>query len=241
MAEKKIAKKHREYVNTLVGHYFPGKKLRIIPLGGGLTNKVFAVKVGPEELVIRLGTDKDKINAFLKEQWAVTKAREKKLPVPEILEVGISIIPMPYMISRKVLGENATGHANQSEILHELGRLAATIHTIPTSGYGQTFDWSENSLSKNDKWKQFILDEWKGKERLEMLRKLKMISLAGYRRIKIELGKLSRLKGNPCLQHGDLRLKNTMVDKPGKDHSAHRLGRLHFCNRSILGLFYCPA
>lgn len=216
MAEKKISNEHRKYVQALVGHYFPGKKLRIVPLGGGLTNKVFGVKAGSEDLVVRLGLEKDKINSFLKEQWAVTQARKKKIPVPEILEVGISLIPVAYMISRKVSGVNAYKHIAQSEILHDLGKLASIIHSIQTTGYGHTFDWSENSLSKNEQWRQFIMDEWKGLARLETLKKLKMISPLAYRHIKVELNQLSRWKGNPCLHHGDLRLKNTMVDTEGK-------------------------
>ena len=177
MPEKKIEREHRKYVQR---HWsdiiFPGKSSGLFPIGGGLTNKVFGVKAGSEELVVRLGLEKDKINSFLKEQWAVTKARKKKVPVPEILEVGISIIPLPYMISRKVLGANAYGHSAQTEILHALGKLASIIHSIPTNGYGHTFDWSENSLSKSEKWRQFIMDEWKGMERLETLKKLRMIS-----------------------------------------------------------------
>lgn len=208
--------KHAKLVRELITYHYKKKALKITPLGGGLTNFVFGVSAGKEELVVRMSEERDKINFFLKEQWAVARAKEKGIPVPEILEVGNDIIPVPYMIMRKIDGEEATHHPARWEIVKEMGRLAAIIHTIPTKGFGHMFDWSQNTLSKNQSWKEYLECELRIEERLTILRKQKMLPAKSFRRLAIELQKMQNWKGNPCLHHGDLRLKNVMTDKKGK-------------------------
>jgi aminoglycoside phosphotransferase (APT) family kinase protein len=208
--------KHAKLVRQLIEHHYKKKALTITPLSGGLTNFVFGVSAGKEELVVRMSEEREKINFFLKEQWAVARAKEKGIPVPEILEVGNDIIPIPYMIMRKIDGEEATHHPDRWEIVKEMGRLAAIIHTIPTKGFGHMFDWSQNTLSKNQSWKDYLECELKVDERLTILRKHKMLPAKTFRRLSIELAKMRNWKGSPCLHHGDLRLKNVMTDKKGK-------------------------
>jgi aminoglycoside phosphotransferase (APT) family kinase protein len=176
---------------------------------------VYAVHAGREQLVVRISEQVDKINYFMKEQWATNQARSFSIPVPEILEVGNSIIPMPYMISKKIAGDTAVHHPDRLKILHELGKWASVIHHIPTKGYGKMFDWSHNSLSKNDSWKNYLVEELKARERLELLFKTNMITSAMRRRLNDELNKILNWKGRTCLQHGDLRLKNVMVNEKG--------------------------
>lgn len=213
---KKAADETKKLALNLVEHHFPRKKITIEPLGGGITNFVFSVRAGREDLVVRISDQVDKINFFMKEQWATSAARLVDIPVPEILEVGNSIIPLPYMISRKIEGEIAVNHPARLDVLNQLGRLAAAIHRIPTKGYGQMFDWSQNSLSKNDSWKQFLVEELKAKERISMLGDKGMISPVVCRRLKEELTRIMSWKGRTCLQHGDLRLKNVMINDKAK-------------------------
>ena len=139
--------KHAKLARQLIEYHYKKKALTIQPLGGGLSNFVFGVTAGREELVVRMSEEREKINFFLKEQWAVARAKEKGVPVPEILEVGNDIIPVPYMIMRKINGEEASHHPDRWEIIKEMGRFAAIIHTIPTNCYGHMFDWSQNTLS----------------------------------------------------------------------------------------------
>ena len=126
--------KHAALVRQLVRHHFPKKVIVVKPLSGGLTNFVFAVSAGQERLVVRLSDKPEKIHFFQKEQWAVAQAKKKGIPVPEILEVGNDIIPMPYMISNKIEGEEAT---------HQPGQFAATTEPgqryFPRPQRGQRF------------------------------------------------------------------------------------------------------
>jgi hygromycin-B 4-O-kinase len=206
----------RNQAREVAKFHFPSRRITIKPLTGGLTNFVFAIKAGTEEFVIRMSSEAESMNGFLKEQWAVHKAREKKIPVADILEVGNLVIPYPYMIIEKIKGEPALGHPERKTILGEMGRLTAMIHSIKTKGYGKIFNWTENELDKNLKWKSFLLFEINAMQRIEFLLRSKMIN----RKIAIGMKKLVRemlgWKTTPHLQHGDMRLKNIMADKKGK-------------------------
>lgn len=208
----KITKQARQ----LIAYHYPRKKISVTRLSGGITNFVFGVTVGKENLVVRISELREKINFFFKEQWAMAMAKSKGIPVPEILEVGNDIIPLPYMIQRRINGEEASKHPMKAEILKELGHYAALIHTIRTNGFGHMFDWSQNTLSKNNTWKEFLRSELRAAERIEILRKHKMLTQKSLGRLSSELGKIEGWTQSPCLNHGDLRLKNTMVNKEGK-------------------------
>jgi aminoglycoside phosphotransferase (APT) family kinase protein len=213
---KPNTEKIQQEAKRLIEHYYPRKKITISSLQGGITNHVFEVKVGKEELVIRISEETEKINSFLKEQWAVRQAKKKGVPVPEILEVGNDIIQLPYMIQQKINGLEASNHPLRWDILKEMGHYAAIIHTIPTTGFGHNFDWSQNTLSKNNSWKDYLHTELRPEERMEILRKHKMLDPKTIARIKTELRKMEKWKQTPSLNHGDLRLKNMLVDKDGK-------------------------
>ena len=208
--------KYAQLTRQLIRHHFPKKSVSIKPLGGGLSNFVYAVNVGREKLVVRLSDKAEKIHFFQKEQWAVAKAKEKGIPVPEILEVGNSIIPVPYMISGKIEGEEASDHKCRRDIIKETGRYASLVHSIVTNGYGHIFDWSPNTLSKNETWQDYLDNELKVDERLGVLKKNKMISPKLAANISSGLKDIRQWNQKPCLHHGDLRLKNMIVDPKGK-------------------------
>ena len=208
--------KHSRLARQLIRYHFAGKSISIKPLTGGITNYVFQATVGNDELVVRISDKVEKFHSFQKEQWAVAQALTKGIPVPEILEVGNEIIPLPYMILKKTAGEEATHHTNRLEIVSEMGRYAAIIHTIPTRDYGHVFDWSPNMLSKHNTWEDYLYSELEIESRLSVLKKNKMIPQKLQVKITGELAKIRKWKKKPCLHHGDLRLKNMLVDKEGK-------------------------
>ena len=206
---------HAKLARQLIKHHFPKSNIEIRPLGGGLTNYVFAVKAGKDRLVVRISDKPEKIHFFFKEQWAVAKAKEKGVPVPEILEVGNEVIPLPYMISKKIEGEEATHHRCRLNIIKEMGKYSAIIHTIPTQGFGHLFDWSQNTLSKNETWNDYLNCELKVNERLTILKKNKFLPVKVEGRITRELNRIRKWDQSPCLHHGDIRLKNTMANEKG--------------------------
>jgi aminoglycoside phosphotransferase (APT) family kinase protein len=95
---------------AVIQHYFGSKPVGIVRQGGGLNNFVFAVDHREGAFIVRMSPQAAKINDYLKEQWAITRARAVGVPTPEVLEVGCEAVTMPYMIARKVEGCEATHH-----------------------------------------------------------------------------------------------------------------------------------
>ena len=89
---------------AVIQHYFGSKPVGTVRQGGGLNNFVFAVDHREGAFVVRMSPQAAKINDYLKEQWAITRARAVGVPTPEVLEVGCEAVTMPYMIARKVEG-----------------------------------------------------------------------------------------------------------------------------------------
>lgn len=206
--------KFRELARNVVNRHF-GRTGPMKYLSGGLTNFVFAFKADGSEFVIRISPDAGRINGFIKEQWATTKAKEAGIPVPEILEVGSEMIGLPYMITRAVDGQPGTDHPKRLEILKELGKLGAKINTVRTKGFGNTFDWSDNKLSQNATFKDWLNGEYDAEGKLELLERHKMIEPKRSKAIRKIFSEASRQTTKPVLNHADLRLKNVIADAEG--------------------------
>lgn len=215
---KKEIERAKEMARTVIAHHFGNKKPRRIQhKASGLSNFVFAVNHAEGDFVVRLSPDPARLNSFIKEQWAQTQARELGVPTAEILEVGSGeSIPFPFMISRTVAGGEALHHPKRLEILREMGRYAAVINTIPTSGFGGTFDWSSNLLSRNETWKEYLRDALKYEERIQTLEKRRAVSAEQAKLLRKIFARAEKMKVKPHLNHGDIRLKNVIVDESGK-------------------------
>jgi aminoglycoside phosphotransferase (APT) family kinase protein len=203
-------------VKKVMKHHFGVMPKNIEFKPAGLTNFVFEAHCKGDKYIVRIADERDKLNDFTKEQWAVEKAKEKKVPVAEILEVGSEIIGVPYMLQQKLDGEEAANHPERLKILLELGKYAKIIHSIQTNNYGEVFDWSKNRLSKNSKWINYLHEEWKVPERIKMLEKSKLLSKEKIGKLNAAIKKMEKWNLKPSLNHGDLRLKNVIVNKKGK-------------------------
>lgn len=197
-------------------HHFGKRPRQLERLSGGLNNYVFEGRIGREELVVRISDDPAKLQTFIKEQWAVRKARKEKVPAPEILEVGNIAIPFPYMIAVKVRGIDATGWPHRHQTAREMGRFAAVINSIRTSSFGNVFDWSRNQLSRNKSWREFLDVEMKIEERLKLFASQRMMRPVDLRKLQYQVKHLRTWRGQPALTHGDIRFKNVVLDEKGK-------------------------
>lgn len=197
---------------SVIQHYF-GTKPKSVCHIGGLSNFVFEAKLHDKELVVRLSDRPDRLQFFLKEQWAVRKAREFKVPVPEILEVGNELDGTPYMVLEKIRGPSAEDCVGRIPILKQLAEHARVINSIPTTGFGHVFDWSKNELSRNESWKEFLHEEFGIENRLKLFRKAKIFSATDLRKLEKAVATLEKLNFKPRLNHGDLRLKNVILDE----------------------------
>jgi len=212
----RLVNKFKEHARFVVEHHFGSAPGRIVHKSAGLTNFVFAAKHKAGEFIIRISPEAAAINSFIKEQWAQTAARKAGVPTAEILEVGSAIIPHPYMITRSVTGAEATYHPERAKIVGDMGRFAALINGIRTKGFGETFDWSNNQLSRNETWKEYLVNEYRYDSKLDILEKHRMLSAEQLRRLRKVFAEASKMKPRPVLNHGDIRLKNVIADENGK-------------------------
>jgi aminoglycoside phosphotransferase (APT) family kinase protein len=197
-------------------HHFDKRPTRIKRLTGGLTNHVFEGRIGRDDFIVRISDDAAKLQTFIKEQWAVRQARRVRVPTAEILEVGNTVINKPYMISTKVEGIDATRWPHRLETARQMGGFAAKINSIHTKGFGAVFDWSRNTLSKNKSWKDFLDDELKIDDRVELLAARRLMRPPALKKLRHNIAELRQWRGRPVLTHGDIRFKNVVLDETGK-------------------------
>lgn len=206
----------KRMARRIITHHFGNPPKRVKHLQSGLSNFVFMVTHSEGDFVVRISPEPARLNAFIKEQWAMAKARNVGVPTPEILEVGNEIVPSPYMVSRRVIGKEASFHPKRLEILREMGKYAALINSIPTSGFGSTFDWSSNRLSRNESWGEFLDKELDLEARLRSLEKRRMLPASQIKKLRSILKRAAGSTAKPRLTHGDIRLKNVLVDEDGR-------------------------
>jgi aminoglycoside phosphotransferase (APT) family kinase protein len=214
--ERPVTIRHyRQLANQIVEKHFGKPPHRIVYRRSGRTNYVFAVNHLEGQFVIRISPEAERIEAFRKELWTTQKAREAGVPSSEVLEVGSDVDSEPYMISRRVTGVEATHHPQRERIIHEMGRYARLINSIHTKHFGSNFDWTSNG-DKNRTWNDYLENELDSESRLQLFLKHKILANREVKQLRriIEESKALRIK--PCLNHGDLRLKNVIVDDDGE-------------------------
>jgi aminoglycoside phosphotransferase (APT) family kinase protein len=209
-------KEAKKLARRIIEHHFGSKPKRLAHQSSGLSNFVFLAHHSEGEFIVRINPDPTKLNAFIKEQWAVNKVRAAGVPTSEILEVGNEVIPHPYMVSRKAEGEEATKHPERLAIMREMGRYAALINAVPTDGFGSVFDWSSNQLSRNATWKEYLHSELHLDARLALLKKHRLLPPKKLEQVRSILERAGKRSLKPSLSHGDIRLKNVLVDASGK-------------------------
>lgn len=203
-------------VEAVIEHHFGKRPRSLKKLGSAFTNFVYDVETDEGNFVVRVSGHPAKMQYFIKEQWAVARARERGVPAPEILEVGNEVIPTPYMIVRKVEGGSALTHPERLKIINEMGRYSSVINTVPTSGFGHVFDWSNNTLSKKETWKDFLEKDLEIDKRLGIFEKNEIFPKKDFERLCRRVDDMRAWDMSPTLNHSDMRLKNVLVNEEGK-------------------------
>lgn len=205
---------YRRLVRSIVNRHFGKPASRIVYNRTGLTNYVFAVNHLEGQFVIRISPDPEKINSFKKEQWATQKVREAGVPTQEVLAVGTEMTSEPYMIARRVTGVEATHHPRRRSIVHELGRFAATINSIRTNNFGNFFDWIDTP-PKHLSWADYLDEEWGAEHRLNVLATHRILPASSITKLRRIIDDVRTIKTKSSLNHGDLRMKNVIVEEEG--------------------------
>ena len=212
-------------------HHFGHKAEGVKALEGGLANFVFEARVKGESFVVRISDNPAKLAAFQKEQWVAARVRKEKIPAPVILEVSNEAIGFPYMISRKMEGCSALESSDRFKVVQQMGELAARINAIRTRDFGTVFDWTANRLSSSGRWIDFLRRELNGPGRILLLEKNHFLPGSTVKKLRKAFKRLERWKGPGTLTHGDLRLKNVLLNSKGNigslldwEHSLSTIG-----------------
>jgi hygromycin-B 4-O-kinase len=209
---------YRRLAKKIVEHHFGQPPTRIVYKRSGLSNNVFVVNHVEGQFVVRISPEPEKIEAFRKELWATQKVREAGVPSPEVLAVG-NIGSEPYMITRRVTGSEASHHPRRDHIVHEMGQYAQIINSIRTTNFGANFDWTTND-TKHSTWSEYLDKEFEVERRLDVFAQHKLLSSQQIQQLKKIIDNSRAQPIQPSLNHGDLRLKNVIVEDDGGDIAA---------------------
>jgi aminoglycoside phosphotransferase (APT) family kinase protein len=184
------------------------------PKAGGLTNLVFEAETPRGLIIVRLSTDANKKELFERERRAMARASETGIPTPAVYGIG-TVDKWTYMVAQRLSGEPALHHPRRFDILQELGRMAARMHTIRTEGYGPAFVWKDETPPSDTSWSEWLLGHLQAEARLLSLARREMISARQLSVFTDTLRSIEIWSDPPVLNHGDLRLKNVIADRDG--------------------------
>ncbi|MEJ7680257.1 MAG: aminoglycoside phosphotransferase family protein [Segetibacter sp.] len=94
--------------------------------------------------------------------------------------------------------------------------ITCLINSIPLTGFGQVFDWSDETLSKNYTWKAFLDNEIELDKRIQIFHRNKMMSYDALEKLRSTLEKIGEQNLPTVLNHGDIRRKNVLVNAKGE-------------------------
>jgi aminoglycoside phosphotransferase (APT) family kinase protein len=209
-------RQYRRLARNIVRKHFGQDASRIVYKSSGLTNYVFAVNHVEGQFVVRISPETEKLDTFRKELWATKEARAHGVPAPEILFVSTDEKTEPYMISRRVTGSEASNHPRRRSVIHQMGEYASVINSIRTKGFGGRFNWANNNSTDTKSWSDYLENEWKIQDRLAVFEKNHILPDGSLRHLREILDQAKTIDSPSSLSHGDLRLKNVIVDDDGE-------------------------
>ena len=208
-----VIRHYRHLVKAIVDRHFGKPASRIVYKASGRTNYVFAVNHIEGQFVVRVSPEEEKMKNFRKELWTSQKVREAGVPSPEVIAVGNNLGPEPYMITRRVTGTEASHHPKRDSIIHDLGRYAAMINSIRTTGFGTDFDWTSDET--NATWDVYLEKEFELEKRLDLFASNGILPDTEIDQLREIVKGVQTKHLTPSLNHSDLRLKNAIVDEGG--------------------------
>ncbi len=204
-------------VSEIISNIFSERALKISQLTGkGSVNEIFLVETEISKLVVRMN-DANSLDEYKKEVWSVNRAKEKNIPVAEIVNVGI-FGEKAYSIQKFIEGSESRDLSIDKRFIWEkLGEYASRIHTIKVAGFGLKFsDLIEGNAEKS--WLKYLDYNIESLNEDDELLKLCVMTKAQSENIRNIFENLRLRKFEFGLNHGDLSLKNTFVDDFGTAH-----------------------
>ena len=187
-------------------------------VGRGVVNQVFVAKRGGREIVIRLCDSPWASKQHEKEAWCIEQARGLGIRGPEVFRVGARD-GAAYMIESFVHG--AAGDELPAEaaldVWRRLGEYARAIHAVELDGFGIDLPDFTNGDAWG-RWLKYIDYNIESLNERDELLKLGVLAPDQLDEVRVIFEGLRRSVFRFGLNHGDLSLKNTIVDEAGHVH-----------------------
>lgn len=190
--------------------------------GKGFVNQVCVVEAASRKIVVRMNSA-DTYPVYMKEQWCILQAAAAGIPGPEVLSIGIAG-DTAYMIQAFVEGDNGLdSKVPKSVIWRKLGEYARLIHSIPVKGYGENLtDHVHGSFhspahpGSDGSWQGYVQYNINSLTEKDRLIELGVIDEVQSQRARELFRKVQQETFRFGLIHGDISLKNTMIDPAGQ-------------------------
>ncbi|KKI89450.1 hypothetical protein WQ54_26680 [Bacillus sp. SA1-12] len=191
-------------------------------VGKGSVNQLFIVRSNNNEIVVRLNHDRRAMIEYEKESWCIDQAIQSGIPSPDVLAVG-QYGETPYMILSLVEGEHGENSQIENKyIWRKIGQYTKAFHSIKVSGFGEILADRDSGafeapLHENfdGTWLGYIKYNINSLTAEDELIKLGILTIHQSETIKKRFERLLEQPFQFGLTHGDLSLKNTIVNKDG--------------------------
>ncbi|KAI7253136.1 hypothetical protein KC345_g11411, partial [Hortaea werneckii] len=179
-------------------------------------------KYGSRKVVVRMN-DAGAYAGYVKEKWCIEQAAAFGIPGPEALSVGI-VDETAYMIQTFVEGDNGLDSTlPKSDVWRQLGQYAKRIHSIPVKGYGENLAdpvqgefHSPAHQGSDGSWLGYVQHNINSLTEEDRLIELGVLTWMQSQRVREQFKVLKEETFRFGLVHGDLSLKNTIVNQAGQ-------------------------
>jgi aminoglycoside phosphotransferase (APT) family kinase protein len=208
--------KDHQLVSSVASNLLDDRQIRVVPiLRRGSVNKVFIVETRNTKLVVRMRDNKESLDEYTKEAWCIDKAAALNVPVATVLDVGV-FEEHAYMVQAYIAGdEGRDSLLPRSHIWYQLGKCASLIHSIEVAGFGLRRSDLTQAESR-EPWLEYLNYNIESLNENDELLKLKVLTQPQSRIIRTIFEELKGQSFDFGLNHGDLSLKNVIVDESGK-------------------------
>lgn len=209
--------KEIEIIGKIIFDEFSENTLIVSPIiDKGFVNRVYRAETEKFQFIVRIN-DANSFDEYKKEVWASEQAILKEIQTPKILKVGI-FGNKTFTIQKFINGiEGRDFPGNKKFIWKKLGEYAQRIHKISVKGFGLSFRNMTQDDSKIE-WLRYLNYNIESLNDEDELLKLNVLTKRQSQQARKIFEILKAREFNFGLNHGDLSLKNTIVDDAGIVH-----------------------
>ncbi|HYD92647.1 MAG TPA: aminoglycoside phosphotransferase family protein, partial [Flavobacterium sp.] len=172
-----------------------------------------------QEYLIRLHKDPNphRVGSYIKAQWVTDRVRGEGIPAPHIIHVGNSLVPYSYEVQEVLPGQPADEFkGDKFKIWQQIGKYTAILHTIPAPGFGFRNPPELGQSLYFETWLDFIEHEINRLTPAPKFVEQHVFENKFMSEVKTILSEMKTWQFTPAIDHGDIALKNILVDKDGQ-------------------------